>query len=115
MTKEERATARAEAAERHAAEAAAAKAEFEAAVRDAVIAALEPLVQRVSALEVALDGARAAYRELKAQREPAPRRAPRVNHWGTAVRQLRKERGLEPTAWIPRGDIERRMAELAGG
>jgi len=89
-------------------------AQVQEALAQAVREAVEPLAQRVAALEVALDGARAAYRELKAQREPAPRRAPRVNHWGTAVRQLREERGLEPTAWLPRGDIERRMAELAG-
>lgn len=115
MTKEEREAARAAAAERHAAEEAAAKAEFEAILQAAITAALEPLVQRVSALETALAGARTAYRDLRAKVEAAPAHAPRAskpNYWGLACKQLREERGLEANAWLPRVDIEQRMQEL---
>lgn len=77
---------------------------------------LDAALTRIEALEASLDKARAAFAELKAQRAQAPaaqRVAPKRNLWGEACRVLRAEQGLAPTAWLPRGDIERRMQELA--
>lgn len=87
------------------------------AVQAATKEAVEPLVQRIAALETALEGARAAYKDLRSQitarREPAKRAAPRVNYWGKACVQLRQERGLVAAAWLPEDDIRARMKELA--
>lgn len=81
-------------------------------------ARLDAALTRIEALEASLDKARMAYGELKARVDAAPaptaqRVTPKRNLWGEAVRSLREERGLDSSAWLPRGDIERRMADLA--
>lgn len=89
--------------------------EIKLALAAAVQEAVAPLTERICALEAALDGARNAYRDLRAKVEATPAEAPgrpQVNLWNKACRSLREEQGLAPTAWLPRGDIERRMAEL---
>jgi predicted RNase H-like nuclease (RuvC/YqgF family) len=85
----------------------------------AVQAAVEPLAQRISALETALDGARRAYGELRAQvqgtrvqaRVESSPRLP-IGEWNRALNSLREERGLNATAFVARNDVLQRAAEL---
>lgn len=85
------------------------------AVRDAV----EPLAQRVAALEVALEGARTAYRDLRAQvqgtrvqaRVESTPRLP-IGEWNAALNDIRAERGLSATAYVARADVLARAEQL---
>ena len=103
------------------------------AVRDAVKSAVEPLAQTVSTLEAgvdllmqrvanlehALDGARRAYGELRAQvqgtrvqaRVESTPRLP-IGEWNRALNDIREERGLSATAYVARADVLARAEEL---
>lgn len=108
-------------------------AQLTAAVQAAVREAVEPLAQTVSTLEAgvdllmqrvanlehALDGARAAYRDLRAQvqgtrvqgRVESTPRLP-IGEWNAALNDIRAERGLSATAYVARADVLARAEEL---
>lgn len=99
------------------------------AVRDAVeplaqtVSTLEAgvdlLMQRVHNLEHALDGARRAYADLRAQvqgtrvqaRVESTPRLP-IDEWNAALNDIRAERGLSATAYVARADVLARAQEL---
>ena len=108
-------------------------AQLTAAVQAAVREAVEPLAQTVSTLEAgvdllmlrvhnleqALEGARTAYRDLRAQVqgarvqarvESAPRL--RIGEWNRALNDIRAERDLSATAYVARADVLARAEEL---
>lgn len=77
------------------------------------------LTARVEALEAALEGARTAFRELRAKTQPtrvehrvhsSPRLS--IGEWNAALNDLRAERGLHATAFVPRSDVLARAAEM---
>lgn len=77
------------------------------------------LTARVEALEAALEGARAAFKDLRAKVQPtrvehrvdsAPRLS--IGEWNKALNSLREERGLHATAFVPRSDVLARAAEM---
>lgn len=77
------------------------------------------LTEGMALLNQRLDNAGTAFKTLResvAASRPVTRVQPaaRPNPWHTAVNQLRAERGLEPTAWVPREEILARMEANAG-
>lgn len=98
-------------------------------LNDHILAAMESInkqnelmagmLGRIEALEVALEGARAAYRDLRAQvqgtrvqgRVESTPRLP-IGEWNAALNDIRAERGLSATAYVARADVLLRAKEL---
>ena len=76
------------------------------------------LTEGVSLLNQRLDNAGRVIKSMQADidsRRPTTRvqAKPQANPWFIAIAQLRQERGLVPTAWVPREDVLHRMEQNA--
>ena len=89
----------------------------------ALVGMIDGLNEAVAALNSRLNNAGQAFKELRADivhlqtTRPvgrAPVKAQKPNLWFPALKQLREERGLHETAFVPREDVMARMQELAG-
>lgn len=87
------------------------------------IAQLEAIIAEqaaaIATLNARLDAASVAFKELRAEVRSAPKLVARTqpagkpNPWFTAIKAIREERGLEPTAWVSKEEVLARMQQDA--
>jgi hypothetical protein len=85
----------------------------------ALIETVATLTEGTRVLNERLNNAGRVIKSMQADldsRRPTTRvqAKPQANPWFVAINQLRQERGLVPTAWVPREDVLHRMEQNAG-